>query len=348
MVALKSHQADGVLRSPDKAIVAALFHGADAGLVSERAQRLAETIARRDTPPAEILRIGETDLELDPDRLLVELQTRPMFGGGKVVRTQSGRRVTAQLLKPLIEEDRLDAFLIVEAGALKPDEAMRILFEKPAKTIAVACYADEGIDLERLIADVLSARKIGIAPSAKTLLLSRLGADRALSRMEIEKLALFAHGKSSIEDADVDAIVGDASELAVDGILQAVAGGRRAVALAAFDSALAGGENAQMIIAALTRYMQRLHRVTSAMAAGRPVDEAMRQLRPPLHFKQQKPFLEHCRLWRAGDVARALRLINTALKAARLGGQIDAALAERLLIDVAGIAAARSAQARGR
>ena len=37
--------------------------------------------------------------------------------------------------------------------------------------------------------------------------IARLGADRALSRAEIEKLALFAQGKPRIEIEDVDAIV---------------------------------------------------------------------------------------------------------------------------------------------
>ncbi len=348
MVALKSHQADAFLKAPDKAMIAALFHGPDAGLVSERAQKLADVLAARDKPPGEILRIGDAELETDPDRLLVEVQTRPMFGGGKIVRTQAGRRVTAQLLKPLIEENRLDAFLIVEAGSMKPDEGLRGLFEKAAKTVAIACYADESIDLDRLAGEVLAAHRLQISAEAKTLLLARLGADRILSRMEVEKLALYAHGRGRIEEADVEAIVGDASELAIDGIIIAVAGGRRAPALAAFDSALAAGENAQMIIAALLRYMQRLHRVVSTVAGGRSLEDAIRQLRPPLHFKQQKTFQEHCRLWRLGDLARALRQIDVAQKAARLAGPLDGALAERLLIDVAGIAAARAASLRSR
>ena len=37
-----------------------------------------------------------------------------------------------------------------------------------------------------------AARKLQITPEAQRLLLARLGADRALSRAEIEKLALYA------------------------------------------------------------------------------------------------------------------------------------------------------------
>ena len=53
----------------------------------------------------------------------------------------------------------------------------------------------------------------------------RLGADRALSRGEVEKLALYAHGRGTVEVDDVEAIVGDASELALDKIPLATAAG---------------------------------------------------------------------------------------------------------------------------
>ena len=52
-------------------------------------------MAARENPPGEIIRIEDGDLEDDPDRLAVELQTMPMFGGRKVVRTTTSRRITA-------------------------------------------------------------------------------------------------------------------------------------------------------------------------------------------------------------------------------------------------------------
>ena len=68
-------------------------------------------------------------------------------------------------------------------------------------------------------------------PEALRLLLSRLGADRALSRAEIEKLALYASGKGKIEEADVEAAVGDAAELAIDRVVLAAGSGRLEAAL---------------------------------------------------------------------------------------------------------------------
>ena len=183
------------------------------------------------TPRARSFASTIANLEDDPDRIYVELQTAPMFGGRKIVRATAGRRVTAAQLKPLVEGGALQGYLIVEAGNLRPDDALRALFEKSPAAAAVACFPDEARDLEAVIREVFAPAKVQITPEAKRLLLLRLGADRALSRAEIDKLALYAHGKAVIEESDVEAAVGDAAELALDRIVMAAASGRLPPAL---------------------------------------------------------------------------------------------------------------------
>ena len=144
MVAVKAHQAEAFLKAPGPSMPAVLFYGTDAGLVSERAAKLAAVVAARDNPPGEIIRMEDADLDNDPDRLAIELQTIPMFGGSKVVRATAGRRITAAALEPFIAGDRLAATLIVEGGNLRPTDTLRTLFEKAPKAAAVACYPGRG------------------------------------------------------------------------------------------------------------------------------------------------------------------------------------------------------------
>ena len=72
------------------------------------------------------------------------------------------------------------------------------------------------------------------AGRARDCCVARLGADRALSRGEIEKLALYAPARPRSTSSDVEAIVGDASELALDRIAQCGGVGRRGAAVAEF------------------------------------------------------------------------------------------------------------------
>ena len=346
MTVIKPRQADSFLKTIDDRFQAILVFGPDAGLVSERARTAAQRLAEACRPPGEILRIEDTDLESDPDRLAVELQTIAMFGGRKVVRTTASRRVTAQTLKSLLEPGAMAGALVVEAGNLRADEALRALFEKSDRAAAIACYADDEQDLGSVIREALAAAKIDIAPEARQLLLSRLGADRALSRGEIEKLALYVRGKNRIEVDDVEAVVGDASELTLDRIVLAAATGDGGRALFECDRALASGENAQTVISAVQRHFQRLHRLRTAIDTGRSLEDVLRQLRPPVHFKQRAQLEVQCRSWTKERLDDALSRVARAAKSARRNSTLESALTERLLLELASLVAAKVASSR--
>jgi DNA polymerase-3 subunit delta len=338
MVAVKSHQAPAFLKSLDEAMAAILVYGNDAGLVSERARLAAEQLARVSEPPGEIVRIEEADFEQDPDRLAVELKTVAMFGGRRVVRTTAGRKINTQVLTPLLAPGAIAGALVVEAGNLRTGDALRSAFERGKGAAAIACYADEVRDLDRLLSETLRAESLDISAEARQSLLARLGADRALSRSEIEKLALYARGKGKIDVDDVDAVVGDASELAIDAVLFATAAGDAARALAEFDRTVGAGESPQAIILALLRHFQRLNRIRAALDAGRGFDEAAQALRPPLHFKHKATVEAQCRAWTLAKSLEALSQISAAARAARLNSAIEASLAERLILDLARLA----------
>lgn len=335
MVAVKAHQANAFLKSPDPRHSAILFFGSDIGLVSERAAQLARALAQREDPAGEIIRLDDNDLDNDPDRLAVELMTMPMFGGRKIVRTTASRRINANALRPLLEGPAIAGVLIVEAGNLKPDEGLRPLFEKSAIAAAIACYGDEAQDLEIMVRQILDAAGLKIAPDARDLLVARLGADRALSRGEIEKLALYALGKAEIDADDVEAIVGDASEQSMDRIITAAASGDAARAVGEFTRSVAAGESAQGVILATQRYFHRLHRTRAAMDQGRTLDDALRGLRPPLHFRQKDTFSAQLRLWSTPRLDAALSAIALAAKAARLTSALEDTLTERMLLTLA-------------
>lgn len=325
-----------------------LFFGSDAGLVGERAQVLAKAAAARFDPPGELIRFDDSDLDADPDRLAVELGTVPMFGGPKIIRVTTGRRITAQTLKPLVEGSGLEGVLIVEGGNLKPDEALRLLFEKSPAAAAVACYSDGAQDLEVLIREMLREARVTITADARQALVDRLGADRALSRGEIEKLLLFVGPKAEIGLEDVEAVVGDVSELALERITYAAALGQVQRAVAECGRAVSSGESPQAIIAATQRHFQRLHRVRAAVDKGSSLEDALRQMRPPLHFKQKDAFAAQCRVWTTPRLTEALARISGVAKSARLAGGLDEALSERLLMGLAMMAKDSSGHGRAR
>jgi DNA polymerase-3 subunit delta len=346
MVAVKTNQAASLLKSPPPNLTAVLFFGTDPGLVSERSAVLATALAARETPRGEILRLSDSELDENPGRLETELLMRPMFASRRIIRATAGRRISAQLLKPLLNAGPLEGLLIVEAGNLKPDDSLRALFETAPGCFAVACYPDSAADIDGLIHEVLTPFSLTLEGDARALLQSRLGADRALSRAEIEKLALYCLGQSPITIDKVESIVGDAADLALERIAEAAAEGRTEMAVTDFGRAIASGESAQAIILITQRYFLRLHRVRSDVDAGQRLEDALKTLRPALFFKQRDTFSRQVRRWSRAQLDQAVRRIAETAKAARLSPSLEDLLTERLILSLASMAAMAAAASR--
>jgi DNA polymerase-3 subunit delta len=160
--------------------------------------------------------------------------------------------------------------------------------------------------------------------------MTRLGADQALSRSEVVKLTLYAQGESRVSQDDVEAIVGDAAETALENFVYATSGGDPRAALSELQRLAASGTDKQAALLALGRHFTQLHRV--AAASGTSIDQSLKSLRPRPHFKREDAFIAHCKRWGTTRLAHALPLIQEAIKRSRLSPDLEGAFAERLVL----------------
>ncbi len=331
MVAYKSSAVAGFIKSPKADCRAVLVYGPDAGLVAERADALAQGFARRGQGTTEIVRLDDRDLTDDPARLEVELRTIPMFAAQSVIRIMAGPKLDVSALKTLLAEVLPNGFSL-EAGNLRPDSALRKLFESDKRAAALPCYGDER-DLTELIEAELAEAGLSIDREARDHLMTRLGADQALSRAELVKLALYARGRGAVSHDDIEAIVGDAAETALENFVYATSGGDTKAALSELQRLVAAGTDKGAALSALGRHFIQLHRVASGVAHGQTAEEALRSLRPPPRpRKREEAFLARYRKWGAGRLAKALPVIQDAIKHSRLSPDLESALAERLVL----------------
>jgi DNA polymerase-3 subunit delta len=330
MVAFKAHTVPGFMKSPDPGCRAVLVYGPDAGLVAERAVALAQIFVKRGKGQTEIVRLDDRDLAEDPARLEVELKTAPMFAAQSVIRVTAGQRLDVPALKALLATPS-DNALIIEAGNLKPDSGLRKLFDTHKSAVALPCYSDEKFTLGVIDAELAEAG-LSIDRETRDYLLTRLGADQALSRSEVVKLALYAQGGERIEPEDIEAIVGDAAETALDNFAYAVSGGDAKTALTELQRLAAAGTDRSSALSALGRHFIQLHRVASAGGSGGSLEQAAKSLRPPLHYKRAPVFIAQCKRWGVSRLAHALPLIQEAVRRSRRSPDLEGALAERLVL----------------
>jgi DNA polymerase-3 subunit delta len=337
----------GFLKRPDPGCAAILLYGEDSGLVRERGETLARTVVADLSDPFRTAELAADDLGDDPARLADEAAALSMTGGRRTVRV---RHVTPALGKQIadavagfLESDPATkrpqdmALVIIEAGELDGRSPLRKLVEAARNAAAIACYRDDAGDLAAVIRETLARHKVGIGADALAWLVSRLGGDRAVTRGEIEKLALYvgAGNEASLDDAR--ALVGDTAEIGLDDLAVATALGDVPGLCRAFDKLAAEGVSEIAMLRALQRHFTRLHLCSGLVAHGRDADAAMGSLRPPVFWKEKDAFRAQLRRWPQDRLALVLERLLDAEIACKTTSPLAETLAGKCLLEIAGL-----------
>src|SRR5258707_8685075 len=195
---IKSHLADRFVARPPAGLVAALVYGPDQGMVRERAAALARSVVSDLNDPFRVAELDEAVLDADPARLWDEAAALSMIGGRRVVRVRGAGNGLAKDFERFLSDPKGDALIVVEAGELTKSAALRRVFEEADNAAAIACYPDSERDLEEVVRSALKAFGLGIEPDALEYAVSRLGSDRGVTRVELEKLALYVMGEKMV------------------------------------------------------------------------------------------------------------------------------------------------------
>ena len=333
---LKGAAIEGFVARPDPKARAVLVYGPDAGLVRERADRLARAVVPDLSDPFRVAEIAPAALK-DTALLRDEAAAIPFGGGRRALRIRDAGDATTAALKDFLADPAGDALIVVEAGELPPRSTLRALFEKAPNAAALPCYRDEGRGLEELVRSQLREAGLQVEPEALEWLASSMGGDRAVTRRELEKLILYMADQgpgARVRLADAQATIGDTAAVAVDAALAAAAEGD----LAGLDRALmrVWAEEAPVRVLRMAQgHFQRLHLAASAVAAGGSADAVMKSFRPQLFFRAADRFKAALGLWTPERLGQAMaRLLETEL-AAKSTGMPDQALAAQALIEVA-------------
>lgn len=286
----KAHEVDSWLARPDPAIRLVLVYGPDAGLVSERAARFAGTVAKDLADPFAVVKLAGSDVDGDAGRLIDEARTIPLFGGDRLIWV-SGAPATkgfADAMQDLASRPPQDARILIEAGDLKKNAALRSVVEQAATGMALPCFADGRRDLDRLIDETLVSGGLAVEPAVRAHLHTILGGDRLATRGELEKLALYASGRSVVTMADVLALSGDASASSADDAIDMTLAGD----LAGLDAALAKLRNnasaSFMLLNGLLRQLQQIQQLRAiADRDGRSAGDVVSGARPPVFFARK-------------------------------------------------------------
>ena len=310
-----------VLARPSPAYLCYFFHGADTGLIKERAAQIANQICSDRDDPFQSISLRGEDLKSDPLRLSEEVSAIAMFGAERLVHVKGTGTELLDAVKKALPDLASGTRLVIEASDTTTRHALVKLCEADKKTASIGCYSDEDRDIGQLARQILAQDKISIDQDALTLLISRLGSDRLASRSEIEKLALMAGPNGSLTLEDIEQAIGDSSAQAIDNIMKSVFSGDVPSLAITLEKARMEELAPIAILRQMAQSCRQVFEATSYIAQGESAASAIAKLRPPAHFKT-KPLLTSVASRLSQDAALAFWQKTTSLEADLKSGRI--------------------------
>ncbi len=308
-----------------------LLYGDDAGMIRDRAVGLVRLVAGALDDPFLVVELTREEIARLPD----EAASLPMTGGRRVVRVRDVTDAAAAQVRAVLKS-RAPALVVLEGPSLGTRSRLRTDLDGAPDGVAIGCYPEEGHALEATIRDTLKQAGVSVDPDALSWLTGQLGADRAATRAELEKLALYAGPNGRVDLDAAMACIGDLSGLSLDDALFAATIGDVATTDRALELAMAEGAAPVQVLRAGIMHLQRLQRARMAMEErGLSAGDAARTLRPPLFYRRVAAFNRALGIWSGQAVAAAIGGLAEAERGCKRTGWPDQILCRNALLVVA-------------
>lgn len=335
MVAPSAASAVKFLSAPPDAVRGFLFYGNDGQQISARAETLVKALSRKLGPDSEIIRLHDSDIAADPDRILGELATSSLFGGTKILWLTSFPAKAQTAVLEAISQPIAGAYLAIQAPDLKKSHKIVQAFEGSPGLAALASYGEDRDSLAATIRHYVSGAGYEIDSDAAALVATRCDFSELVAKSEAGKLMTFAGATRRITAKDVDACLIDQQTAGLSEIIDNALNGDGRKALLAFQRFMSEEQTVVPVLVVLSSTLVRLHSLRSAMDAGKPVMQAIKDLRPPVFFKQQDVLAAQVRRWPAAAISMPMEVLNTTLRDTRLKPLLAEALTEDLILTIA-------------
>lgn len=323
-------QIAGFLRDPGACRIV-LLYGEDTGMIRERAEALVRAVAGSLDDPFLVAELAREDMVSLPD----EAASLPLTGGRRVVRV---REATDAALAPVqsVLKSKASALVVLEGPGMAARSRLRAALEDAPDGAAIGCYPEEGRALETTVKATLQSAGVAIDPDALSWLTAQLGADRASTRAELEKLALYVGPGGRVDLDAAMSCVGDLAGLSLDDALFAATVGDVATTDRALELAMAEGAAPVQVLRTGLGHLQRLHRARLAMdQTGQSAADATRSVRPPVFYRRVGAFTRALGIWSSAGLQAAIGGLSEAERGCKRTGWPDEVLCRNAILVLA-------------
>ena len=286
-------------------------------------------------PESERVDLTGAELKADPARLADEAASISLFGGARYIVVQPAGDECLAAVEALLEAPAAGNPVLLIAGALKPASKLLKLALAERSALALASYAPEGQEAERLVSDMARAEGLVVRADVARRLADACAGNRAILALELRKLADYLDAAPDrprpLDHEALDAVGAAAEEGDLSRLVDSVGNGNPALLQAELLRLSSEGIEGIPLIRAVLRRMSLLSRLRAQVERGMSPDAVMASQGKALFWKEKDSIGRQLSRWRPEALARSVsRLLEAERQVKASGGLGPTAVDEEL------------------
>lgn len=332
---IASRDISALLSEPDPRYHAYLFYGHDNGLARERAKKIALHFTDQLEDPFAVSHLSGQDVVADKACLPDSLNALPAFGGLRLVMLSGLGTEMVDAVKIGFDSLHDKARLVILARDVNTRHSLVKFCNQHPSCASIGCYQDDNRSLDNLIQEIFKRDHIQLDRDALSLLVSRLGSDRAISRQEIEKLALFAGTGGRLTEEDIDNAIGDSGAVVQELIEIAILNGNVQQFEQLYSRSQQDGQPPISLLRQILLLFRNMLSARLTMETGQTSASTLSSFRPPLHFKIKPVVTTQLSKWTSDQLTEIInRLITTEIQMKTISAVAPSTLIGQTLLGI--------------
>ena len=322
---MKGKQQDiySIINLGKSAYKAVILYGPNTFVINDLYKKLSKTLIDEDKEIFGSREFDAKEIIGDADSFYNEAQSFGLGADKKYIRINMGSSEAGGAILEFLKNDQEDVTLIVKAGILSPRSTLRKVAEKTDGVVIVPFYDDDTTSLVNFIADKTSENNFKISREASNEIITLTGLERGRVNDSINNLMLFLDSskKREINIDDVRLVLFDTNQNQINELCTNVCLGRIEDSQKILSRLFLQGVTPPQFVAALLGHFQKIHSTGLRVLSGVPISAAIKEIKPPIFFKEVKGFQNQVENWGDKKAERALELlVETDLKTKTFSG----------------------------
>ena len=311
-----------------------LFYGPNEGLIRYDILKIAEAFKQK--KEADEITINGKVIDEDHNIIDEEIRSFSFFNEKKIIHLENIKDKHLQFFENTDFKSN-EVLVIIKSENLNKNSKIRSFFEKHKKYAAIPCYEDDVRSTMNLVSQFQLDNKIKFDIDINNYLIQNLSSDRLISKNELEKILLvISHQKDKqIKLEDIQAVLNDSSSNSLNIINEHVMYGKINQVSKNLYRIFDEGTNAVAIIRSLLNYLVRIHKTQIELKKTGNFDEAIKQLRPPIFWKDKDNFRNHCSKWPTKDILLHIERLLEAEYRCKTQSSLNNEICEKYILSVA-------------